>query len=462
MSNVLANKALVSAVRVKTVLVNADQQLLRLLAAQQDVGYIGEPVSQLAHALQCAHFAGQQGASDVQQLAALCHDIGHICDPHAPRLLDQGVDLGARHHESLGAEYLIACGVDARVASLVENHVNAKRYLVATKPQYAAKLSPASVSTLALQGGPMTAGEALTFEAHPQFNAFLQLRAWDEAAKQAELKVPPLAYYEAMLRRNTAPRLTRAQRASFADNGYLLLKDWFNREEVLSIIKDVDSLQGWPETAGKWMHYFESTQRGRQLCRIENFLPYHASLAQIARGPSTLALVSELMQEDAVLFKEKLNVKLPGGNGFAAHQDAPAFTSFNQHYHITMMLSIDATTRANGCLEVAAGQHQQGLLPMKDNLTLSDRLIDGLDWQAVETQPGDLLLFASLLPHRSAVNTTAAPRRALYITYNRAREGGDVRDAYFVAKRAAFPPDVEREPGKTYESGVFNVGNPVD
>ncbi|MFT6517672.1 MAG: putative HD phosphohydrolase, partial [Candidatus Azotimanducaceae bacterium] len=246
MSNVLANKALVSAVRVITVLVNADQQLLRLLAAQQDVGYIGEPVSQLAHALQCAHFAGQQGASDVQQLAALCHDIGHICDPHAPRLLDQGVDLGARHHESLGAEYLIACGVDARVASLVENHVNAKRYLVATKPQYAAKLSPASVSTLALQGGPMTAGEALTFEAHPQFNAFLQLRAWDEAAKQAELKVPPLAYYEAMLRRNTAPRLTRAQRASFADNGYLLLKDWFNREEVLSIIKDVDSLQGWP------------------------------------------------------------------------------------------------------------------------------------------------------------------------------------------------------------------------
>jgi ectoine hydroxylase-related dioxygenase (phytanoyl-CoA dioxygenase family) len=99
---------------------------------------------------------------------------------------------------------------------------------------------------------------------------------------------------------------------------------------------------------------------------------------------------------------------------------------------------------------------------MKDNLTLSDRLIDALDWQAVETPPGDLLLFDSFLPHRSAVNTTAAPRRALYITYNRSREGGDVRDAYVVAKRAAFPPDVERESGKTYESGVFNVGNPVD
>jgi len=99
---------------------------------------------------------------------------------------------------------------------------------------------------------------------------------------------------------------------------------------------------------------------------------------------------------------------------------------------------------------------------MKPDLTLSDSVIESLDWQAVETQPGDLLLFDSFLPHRSAVNHTQASRRALYITYNRAREGGDVRDAYFAAKRLAFPPDIEREPGKTYDPGVFNVGNPVD
>lgn len=447
---------------VNKALVNVDQQLLGLLAAQERVDYIGEPVSQLTHALQCAHFSRLQGASEVQQLAALCHDIGHICDPLAPRLLDQGVDLGARQHERLGAEYLITCGVDESVATLVENHVNAKRYLVATRRTYARKLSSASASTLALQGGPMTAEEVRMFELHPQFAEILQLRAWDEAAKHVELEVQPLSYYEAMLRRNTHPRLTRAQLASFAEKGYLLIKDWFNQQEVLSITDNVGSIQEWPETAGKWMRYYENTEQGRQLCRIENFISYHQALAQVAQGHSTLALVAEIMREPAVLFKEKLNVKLAGGNGFAAHQDAPAFTSFDQHYHITMMLSVDATTRANGCLEVAAGQHQRGLLPMKDNLTLSDKVNDELDWQPVETQPGDLLLFGSFLPHRSAVNTTGAARRALYITYNRAVEGGDVRDAYFAAKRAAFPPDIEREPNKVYESGVFNVGNPLD
>jgi putative nucleotidyltransferase with HDIG domain len=455
-------EAVVRKSSVIAVLVNADQQLLGLLAAQDSVDYIGEPVNQLTHALQCAHFARLQGADDGQQLAALCHDIGHICDPHAPRLLAQGVDLGARQHENLGAEYLRACGMDERIVTLVENHVNAKRYLVATRRAYAEKLSPASKSTLALQGGAMSAEEARVFESHPQFAEILQMRAWDETAKQVELAVQPLSYYEAMLRRNTHPRLTHAQQASFAEQGYLLIKGWFNHQEVLAITTDVVSLQAWPATAGKWMRYDENTEHGRQLCRIENFLPYHESLAQIARGHSTLALVSEAMQQTAVLFKDKLNVKLPGGNGFAAHQDAPAFTSFDQHYHITMMLSVDATTRANGCLEVAAGQHQKGLLPMKDNLTLSDSLNDELDWRAVETQPGDLLLFDSFLPHRSAANTTTAPRRALYLTYNRALEGGDVRDAYFMAKRAAFPPDIEREPGGIYESGVFNVGNPLD
>jgi len=99
---------------------------------------------------------------------------------------------------------------------------------------------------------------------------------------------------------------------------------------------------------------------------------------------------------------------------------------------------------------------------MNPDLTMTQTAIDQLSWQSVETQPGDLLLFDSYLPHRSAMNETDRARRALYITYNRQGEGGDVRDAYFSAKRAAFPPENERQPGMVYTGGVFNVGNPVD
>jgi ectoine hydroxylase-related dioxygenase (phytanoyl-CoA dioxygenase family) len=84
-----------------------------------------------------------------------------------------------------------------------------------------------------------------------------------------------------------------------------------------------------------------------------------------------------------------------------------------------------------------------------------------LPWSPIPTQPGDLLFFDSYLPHRSAANLTDRPRRALYLTYNKATEG-NVRDSYYREKRAVFPPDAEREPGRNYgDSGVFNVGNPI-
>jgi 2-aminoethylphosphonate dioxygenase len=443
-------------------LVDSKEQVIELLKQQQDVGYIGEPVSQLAHALQCASFAEQEVADECLILAALLHDIGHFCDPRAATMIADGIDFGVRQHEFVGAEYLRLTGLDDSIATLVEQHVNAKRYLVATRPAYASKLSAASQQTLAFQGGPMSAAEVQTFERKPEFKDILKLRAWDEAAKRPELSPASLSHYSAMIRRNLSQRLSSASLASFAADGYLHLKDWFNEAEIQALTTEIDLLQSLPDSPGQWMKYYEHTSLGKQLCRIENFLAYRPRLDRLARGRSTLGLIRELMGEPAVLFKEKLNLKLASGNGFAAHQDAPAFTSFDQHYHITMMLSIDATTIENGCLEVAAGEHKRGLLTMNRDLTLHQSAIDSLAWQAIETRPGDLLLFDSYLPHRSAVNQTDRARRALYITYNRQAEGGDVREAYFAAKRETFPPEIERQPGKVYTGGVFNVGNPVD
>ena len=74
-----------------------------------------------------------------------------------------------------------------------------KRYLVASDPGYAATLSSASVHSLALQGGPMSADEMRLFEELPYAQQALQLRRWDDAAKQPGKKTPPLAYYLALL-----------------------------------------------------------------------------------------------------------------------------------------------------------------------------------------------------------------------------------------------------------------------
>ena len=68
-------------------------------------------------------------------------------------------------------------------------------------------------------------------------------------------------------------------------------------------------------------------------------------------------------------------------------------------------------------------------------------------------EPGDVVFFDSYVPHRSGANLSALPRRALYLTWNRLREG-DQRERYFTDKRKSFPPDIEREPGKSYRFRV--------
>ena len=166
--------------------------VLALLAGAREEGYIGEAVTQLEHALQCAAAADRAGAAEEEVLAALLHDVGHLCaPPDAPRM----AGLGVTSHETVGADFLAAHGAPPRLCALVAGHVQAKRYLAATNPRYAAALSDASRGTLAFQGGPMSPQEVAAFDREPLRDAWLRLRSWDEAGKVPGAAVPPLEAY---------------------------------------------------------------------------------------------------------------------------------------------------------------------------------------------------------------------------------------------------------------------------
>ncbi len=96
----------------------------------------------------------------------------------------------------------------AAVTLCVENHVAAKRYLCATDPAYAGKLSPSSVRTLNLQGGAMSDQEIREFARHPQLDAILQVRRWDDRAKVPGRVTPPFGHYAPLLQRIVDRRAT--------------------------------------------------------------------------------------------------------------------------------------------------------------------------------------------------------------------------------------------------------------
>jgi len=86
------------------------------------------------------------------------------------------------------------------VTEPVRLHVAAKRYLCAAEPGYFALLSPESVRTLALQGGPMTPEQATALEALPHARDAIAVRRWDDQAKDPAVTPPPFAHFAALLR----------------------------------------------------------------------------------------------------------------------------------------------------------------------------------------------------------------------------------------------------------------------
>ncbi len=162
--------------------------------------YIGEPVSQIEHMCQSAQLAEKEGFDEEVILAAFFHDIGHLC-VNLGEFESMG-GYGIKSHEKIGADFLRDLGFPERIAKLVENHVQAKRYLTFQYPEYFDKLSEASKKTLEYQGGKMNESEARTFETDPLFETSLKMRTWDELAKEEFVPVPDLNIYHDMAMRS--------------------------------------------------------------------------------------------------------------------------------------------------------------------------------------------------------------------------------------------------------------------
>jgi phosphonate degradation associated HDIG domain protein len=189
------------------------EDIFAAFAANGDQLYIGEPVSMTEHMLQAAYAAEQDGASPTLVAAALLHDFGHLISGQPENAAEHGIDT---RHEELGAAYLSRYFVPA-VVEPTRMHVAAKRYLCAVDPAYLATLSPASLLSLKLQGGPFTANEARSFEALPFAAEAARLRHYDDAAKMAGAWTPGLEHYRPSLEAGVKPAAASGEQRDQAD-----------------------------------------------------------------------------------------------------------------------------------------------------------------------------------------------------------------------------------------------------
>ncbi len=243
--------------------------------------------------------------------------------------------------------------------------------------------------------------------------------------------------------------------SDFERDGFVVVRGMYDAREMKELSQNIDALVAKGPVFGKEMFYYEDSllEKGKRvLSRVEKFADSNEALRAFVKDPRMTGRAAELLRDEAVLFKEKVNFKLPGGGGFEPHQDIQPGWDEYAPFFLSVLVTVDSSTVENGCLELAAGHHKRGMLGEKwKPLTAAN--LAGVTFRHYPMEPGDVAFFDCFVPHQSKPNLTESQRRNLYLTYNRASDG-DWREKYFADKRKSYPPDNEREPGKKY---VFKV-----
>ena len=181
-------------------MMNNISQISELYISFGSEQYGGEAISQLQHALQCASLAENSGATPELICAALLHDLGHLLrlPDSKDKVEHEVIPVVDDLHQYFAIPFLRSNFSDA-VIEPIKLHVDAKKYLCSVDPLYWSSLSDASKNSLALQGGAYSAEEAAAFILQPYAEDAVNLRRWDDLAKEPKARPPEWSHYLAML-----------------------------------------------------------------------------------------------------------------------------------------------------------------------------------------------------------------------------------------------------------------------
>jgi ectoine hydroxylase-related dioxygenase (phytanoyl-CoA dioxygenase family) len=261
-------------------------------------------------------------------------------------------------------------------------------------------------------------------------------------------------------------------RSHFFDCGFTVIKNFFDEKQIGVLRQEYDRLihkseqilQLTHDTGQPLSDYYQDKKElivipeqsdKLKICRFE-YIRYSSPLVDRDYINPLLSQINTLIGQPFVLFKDKCNVKSPGGGGYGPHQDFTAYSHFIPRYHVSAALMLDDSKIENGCLYMALNYKnsipsniewvntQFGRMPFYKyyangprNGDILDEIASSLEWVPIEGKAGDVILFDSFAPHKSYANTSTASRRVFFFTFN-AHSEGDYYDEYYFAKCRDF------------------------
>ncbi len=248
--------------------------------------------------------------------------------------------------------------------------------------------------------------------------------------------------------------LTDKQKKEFNDKGFIVMKSFYNAEEIEQVSSWLDELRDKTPIKGGEAKYYEKSELNDEniLVRVEHVLGDHNSvITKLLLSQKTTNYLTDLFGEAPVLFKEKVNYKLPGCRADKLHQDQAAGWNTYGDYYISMGIVVDENRKENAALSfMKSGNYKKELMTEEwKPLTEEDPPYQPEDeYMLLEADPGDVIFFNSYVPHGSPANTSNRSRRNIFLTFNKESDG-DYREQYYSDKWSNYPPNQAEQARET-------------
>ena len=214
-------------------------------------------------------------------------------------------------------------------------------------------------------------------------------------------------------------KLTPEQAERFDTDGFLVLHDVFDGDELAPVIEACDRLEASTDEflASRDDGRFSIAEHGAITFSLFPVLADEAARA-FSMHPVFVDLCHDLIGPDVRLYHDQAVYKKPEKpRRFPWHQDN-GYTFVEPQQYLTCWVALTDATIVNGCPQVVPGLHRLG--------TLAHHYTDPLGWEIFEEHPdavaapvgkGGVVVFSSLSPHLTGPNTTDAVRKAYILQY---------------------------------------------
>ena len=242
----------------------------------------------------------------------------------------------------------------------------------------------------------------------------------------------------------------------FKQYGFLIIRDLVSKSEIKKCLKSTKKMQKKGISDNNVSKYYEQSiiRKDKEvLVRIENFYKKNKDLTSLINNKKIFEILKNIFHDKPIIFKEKINYKLPGCRQDKLHQDSQAGWGKYCKNFVSVLISLEYSNLNNGCLQFDVSGNNSKKLINKSMKPLQVKNLKKPKFKSFIMFPGDVIFFNSFIPHKSNFNKSTKSRIQVYLTYNKISDG-NFRKRYIKEKEIFYPPNNKRSKDISYSYKV--------